>query len=109
MATKVDRSKGCVKCGSTAEPRALYRASFLAPLVVPFPTPPVPGSCVSGVCPNGEHLHLTCGCGYQGIAPCRGSNELGDPYRPEPVAGVTHAETPSWWERLVSAWMGPTT
>lgn len=60
--------KRCAKCGSSKEPaKREYRAYFVG------------GACTSGVCPGGEHLHLTCECGYEGIAPIDGA-ELGTPH-----------------------------
>lgn len=60
----------CKKCGSTERPTAKYVKAFDAAI------------CKAGSCPNDEHLHLACACGFSGIAPCADAKELGEPYTP---------------------------
>ena len=72
--------KRCRKCGSSKEPVGRqYRTQFVS------------GACTSGVCPDSEHLHLTCECGFEGIAPTEG-HDLGVPH--------VQTQTPSIAERV---------
>lgn len=56
----------CRKCGSTDPPAAKFTKQFSE-------------GCKYGSCPDGEHLHLTCECGFSGIGPCADAKELGPP------------------------------
>jgi hypothetical protein len=86
--------KRCKKCGTTERPKARYCARFMA----------VGEPCVSGACPDGEHLHLLCACGFSGIAACEDAQVLGPPHRPMPEVPpnrvITEGGNGPWWRAM---------
>jgi hypothetical protein len=86
--------KRCKKCGTTERPKARYCARFMA----------VGEPCVSGACPDGEHLHLLCACGFSGIAACEDSKELGPAFYGDPPQ--MPADTPILRHGNLTRWVG---
>jgi hypothetical protein len=64
--------KRCKKCGTPNEPRAWFRPSFdgKSNVIKVDGIGEHDTACQEDVCPDGEHLHLLCYCGFSGIAPC---------------------------------------
>ena len=86
----VNSEKRCKKCGSSQPPISRH---YLRGFVNGN------GVCEIGICPVGEHLHMTCACGFSGIAPCEDATELGPPYMglpPEPPKNTKFGGWPSW-------------
>lgn len=101
----------CAKCGSTAAKLTVYRVAYYdwrpAPecggWVPPEPLPRPELLCERGVCPDAEHLHVVCACGYRLTVPVAGCT-LGPPHHPTTVGPVVYHRRSAWsW----LPWGGP--